>query len=72
MTTFSFPEACPTCGAPANRKWDKHPDQTRYRCGTTTMMLADGFHIQNHDPREEALYKQHLARTGRTMGDPML
>lgn len=36
------------------------------------MMLAEGFHIQDHDPREEALYKQHLARTGRTMGDPML
>lgn len=64
--------ACPTCGAPAAKKWDKYPDQTRYRCGSTTMMIAEGFHVQNHDPREEALYKQHLTRTGRTMGDPML
>lgn len=36
------------------------------------MMLAEGFHIVQHDPREEALYKQHLARTGRTNTDPML
>lgn len=67
-----FPEKCPTCGEPVARKWDKHPDQPRYRCGTTTMMLIEGFHFVNHNPPEEALYKQHLAKMGRTNGDPML
>lgn len=55
MPAFSFPEACPRCGEPSQMKWDKHPDQTRYKCGSTTMMLAEGFHIQHRDPREEAL-----------------
>lgn len=72
MPAFSFPETCPNCGEPAQRKWDKHPDHTRYKCGSTTMMIAEGFHVQDRDPRLEALWKQHLARTGRTMGDPML
>lgn len=72
MPQFTFPEACPGCGLPAAKRWDKYPDQTRYKCGSTTMMIAEGFHVQGFDPREEALYKQHLARTGRTMADPML
>lgn len=72
MPAFSFPETCPTCGEPAQRKWDKHPHHTRYKCGSTTMMLAEGFHVEGRDPRQEALWKQHLAKTGRTMRDPML
>lgn len=72
MAPFSFPEECPTCGEPAAKRWDKYSDQTRYRCGTTSMMLAEGVHIENHDPRQEALWKKHLNDTGRRLADPML
>ena len=46
MPPFSFPETCPTYGAPAAKRWDKYPDQTRYKCSSTTMMLAEGFHLE--------------------------
>lgn len=70
-----LPETCPACGEPKTRNpgpSDTHPDQTRYRCGSTTMSLAEGFHIRKGEPRDEALWKKRLNDTGPRIGDPRL
>lgn len=70
-----LPENCPVCGEPKSRTpgpFDKHPDHTRYSCGSTTMSLAEGFHLRKGEPRDEALWKKHLNDSGRRLADPML
>lgn len=67
-----LPDNCPECGEPGTTPRRVLPDHRRYRCGSTTMSLAEGFHARKGEPRDLALWKKHLNDTGRRLADPML
>lgn len=59
-----LPERCPVCGAERYRVDDQiAPRNASYTCRSTTMSLAEGFHMTS--ARDVALWRQLLVATGR-------
>ena len=72
------PDHCTTCrSAKMIQGGLTHRDHALYHCGTTTLMLREGWHNDGRDAGEKnrtlALWRQTLLETGRSfMDDPML